>query len=307
MEKMEKKTAPGRWMVLWIVATLLFGYGCVQNTPEENASYIEVKSDGSIRIFLAENTFRDEPQIHPQSVITSLLFRRTGNDSIHFYESDCLSAGMDFDSCLDGKILTHTGLAEAIGFSNEPGFYGKETGEDGFFYSPELIADYPENDGEDYYCSSFPTNPVTTDANPNYQCVLLGFAKCSDGLPRYSCGINPHPVSYLDVSSPIIFSLYAADTRGEPRKFRYSYIPFDRSSVSFSEGDVVYLYLLVHYHGVNASENPFFRFKADSSVFSKNPDIVSPRIEIRIPEEHTGTQTYLIPDFSLWRKWENKI
>lgn len=243
--------------------------------------------DGNITVFLNNKNLKNDSKISRESVFMAYVFKRA-------------DFGLECENeenprlCEDQAIFRNTKI-DALAFSNEPGFYGRS---EQYGYSPKLMAD----EAMGGYPSTMPPDPVGMDDPDVWQCFYSSF---NGG---YQCGVNNHPIRYLDLNlSQFHMQVIAADGKGYPSSYMIDYNNFQSLNHPVQDGDRFYMYLAVHYKGIQADEQAEKRFYASSSVFKRPaiPDLISPRIAINIkllaegPYDKAGS-VYDIPDFNQW-------
>ncbi|MCS6984934.1 MAG: lamin tail domain-containing protein [Leptospiraceae bacterium] len=273
-----------------VVSLLLLGCAAdIGNRDISKQGTVFQYPDGNITIFLNNRGFLDNPKITKRSVFIAYVFRRAD------YAVECASEP-NVQKCED-KLIFRNEKIDSLAFSNEPGFFGYDPV---YGYSPLLVADYPQGS----YPTEMPPDPPGMQDPDIWQCYYSSFHK------GYRCGINNHPIRYLDLSlSQFHMVVYAADGKGYPSSYLVDYNKFQSLNHPVQDGMRFYVYLAVHYEGILEHDLAEKRFYAGSSVFRRPvlPDLISPRIPIRIkllaegPYDAPGS-VYDIPPFENWYK-----
>lgn len=292
-----------------LVLTTLFLVGCsaISNgNTEKNQGHIIQDETGNLRVHLNNINFSSNSAINSTSVFIIYVYKQVDRKFGSSYEN-CINqnySNLDEQKlkqrCEDREIFLNEAV-DAIGFSNEPGFYGLQKSGSDIEYSPALIVEPPVAD--------YPSHPV--DAPPGY--TDADYWQCYSRYwlnGAYECGINPHPIKYLDLdNSSFIFKIHAADTDGYPGIYRNDYFDFQHFQHPVSDGDRFYAYIGVHYHGLGSSHSSAQRFTSSSSIFTRpvKPDLISERIEIEITllsldGSNSAGGLYNIPKFNSWYK-----
>lgn len=294
-----------------MIVLLEFLPACVQNSNEPQNLFIDINQNLSIKIFLDIDQINEKTGLNPDTGITIYYYRITDNEEIYFYQKNCaISNAQSSDPrCLDRYLLNNPENIESIAFFSETGFYGLQQTEDGFFYSPEVIAEYPERlpsqTDREYYCSSFSKVNPRIYFSENWYCTIINHTKCPDGEYRYSCGINPHPIEYLGVHTPSwarAVSLDKSNLYPQPSVYGKNYSEYNRINDGVQNNDEFYFFIGIHHHAIKQSNYPESRFVSESSIFRHQPDQISQRFYFQIPSIVNENQTYRIhfskPEFT---------
>ncbi len=271
-----------------------FFFSCSSKTTEEpqNQGSVIQREDGSMQVQLTSRHFSPLPRLDKTSVFVAYAYKENN------YSSECLSepAGTQRERCEDRLIFLNDQI-DAIAFTNEPGYFGYDDDYD--TYAPSLQSDQTGAN----YPSSMPKDPEGTSDEDLWQCYQSYWEN-----NNYVCGINPHPIRFLDTSlTTHHMEVYAADGSGYPGEYLGEYNGFQSLNHPVTDGERFYMYIGVHFgalRGENQSEN---RFLPTSSVFTRPaaPDLISRRIPITVrliaegPHDAPGSM-YPIPDISTW-------
>lgn len=262
----------------------------MQNQDLKSENFIEIKKNLSFEIFLDIPSLSKMISLSENSTITVYYYRVTDSDRIYFYQNDCkkekysVTNGLD---CIDHFLLKDPENIVAISFMSESGFYGLEENDGNFFYSPQIIAEYPERlpgeNNTDYYCAHFPKVYPNNNFSSSWYCEPINWINCPDGNRRYYCGINPHPIEYLN--SLIGNSSKAWSIRNQkPEIFSYNYREYNGVYNTILKEDIYYFYIGIHLNAIHSSSRPSMRFSKESTIFRHLPDYVSKRFTFQIPD-----------------------
>ncbi len=267
---------------------------CGSETTEEpqNQGYVIQREDGSMQVQLTSRHFSTLPRLDKTSVFVAYVYKENN------YSAECLHepTERERERCEDRLIFLNDQI-DAIAFTNEPGFYGYDDDYD--TYAPSL--QYDETGAN--YSSSMPEDPEGTVDEDLWQCYQSYWED-----NNYVCGINPHPIRFLNTSlTTHNMEVYDADGSGYPAEYLGEYNSFQSLNHPVTDGERFYMYIGVHFGALRSENQAENRFLPTSSVFTRPaaPDLISRRIPITVrliaegPHDAPGS-TYPIPDISTW-------
>lgn len=255
--------------------------GAVQQTPQ-----------GQIIANLTSRGIAKDPRFNETSMIALYLYKKVD------YSLSCTGAS-DPKKCEDNLVFRNEQV-DALGFTNEPGYFGFEP-EYGTYF-PLLVAD----DGQNYPTTK-PADPPGFPDPDVWQCIRVPFTT-SPNYNKYECGVNFHPIRYFNRNlSTYTLQVYAATGRGYASSYILDYNLFNSLNHPVRDGDRYFAYFAVHFQAMKAAPDSEDRFDVNASTWKRpiEPDLVSPRIEIRVkmlpegPYDKAGS-VYDIPDYSTW-------
>lgn len=255
--------------------------GAVQQTPE-----------GQIVADLSNRGISKDPRINETSMIALYLYKKVD------YSLSCVNAA-DRLRCEDALIFQNEKV-DALGFTNEPGYFGYDATYGSYY--PTLVADAGQS-----YPSSKPADPPGFPDPDVWQCIRNPFTT-SPLYNKYECGVNSHPIRYFkrDLTTYTL-QVYATNGQGFASSYILDYNLFNSLNHPVKDGDRYYAYFAVHYNAMRSASDSEDRFDASASTWKRpiEPDLVSPRIEMRVkllaegPYDKPGS-VYDIPDYSTW-------
>jgi hypothetical protein len=280
-------------VVLLCMAVGLFSYckaGSSGDSPNQGA--IQQTPEGQIVVNLANRGIRKDPRFTDVSMVAIYLYKKKD------YSLSCTNAA-DRRKCEDILIFKNEKI-DSLGFSNEPGYFGYDP--DFKTYFPNLIADTGYN-----YPSSKPADPQGFADPDVWQCLRNPFVGTAN-YNKYECGVNSHPIrSFNKDLTTYTLQVYATDAQGFATSYILDYNLFNSLNHPVKDGDRYFAYMAVHFKSHKAAADSEDRFDASASTWKRpiEPDLVSPRVEIKIKllaEGHHDKpgSTYDIPDYSTW-------
>lgn len=328
----DRKTEKYRlFFLLFLLSALILCPACSSGPGSghlEQGSVVQHR-DGNLTVFLNRTGFTTDTAISRTSAFIAYVYKDTSFSEIEHRaapcnlrfqkDSECSSASDNnciltcnrnglqncternrsiIERCEDRLILQRKPV-DAIGFSNEPGFFGYD--KDSGLYSPPLST---AETAVDSYPSERPPDPEgVTDADI-WQCYERSYLNNNTG--GYECGLNPSPIRYLDLNSnTYMMRIYAAGSDGLPTRYLLSYNDFQSHNHPVDDGDRFLVYIGIHYRAIQQHELAEYRFLRNSPVFSRPvpvPDLISPRISIKINLQGRSdtVQSLKVKPYSEW-------
>lgn len=255
--------------------------GAVQQTPA-----------GQIVANLSNRGIAGDARFSDTSMIALYLYKKVD------YSLSCTTA-TDRQKCEDGLIFRNEKI-DSLGFTNEPGYFGFDA--DFNSYYPMLVADTGYN-----YPSVKPADPPGFADPDVWQCIRNPFVG-DPNYNKYECGVNSHPIRYFNRNlTTYTLQVYATNSRGYPSSYILDYNLFNSLNHPVKDGDRYYAYFAVHFNALKAAADSEDRLDFNATTWKRpaEPDLVSPRIEIKVKllaEGHydKAGSVYDIPDFSTW-------
>lgn len=262
------------------------------NGEAPNQGAVQQTAAGQIIANLSNRGISADARFSGQSLIVIYLYKKKD------YSLSCTLA-TDRQKCEDGLIFRNEKV-DSQGFSNEPGYFGFDG--DYNSYYPTLVAD----PGHVYLATKPLDLPGFADPDV-WQCLRIPFPS-DPNYGKYGCGVNSHPIRLFNPElTTYTLQVYANDAKGYPSSYLLDYNLFNDMNHPVKDGDRYFAYFAVHFDATKAAADSEDRFAFNASTWKRpiEPDLVSPRIEMRIkllpegPYDKAGS-TYDIPDFSTW-------
>ncbi len=259
------------------------------NGESPNQGAIQQTAAGQIVVNLSNRGISKDARFTDLSMIALYLYKKTD------YSLSCTTAA-DRKACEDGLIFRNEKV-DSLGFTNEPGYFGYEGDYDPARYYPNLVA----NDGYNYPQTK-PADPAGFPDPDVWQCLYSAFQG------GYACGVNSHPIRHFNKElTTYTLQVYATNGQGYASSYILDYNLFNSLNHPIKDGDRYYAYFAVHYSAMKAAADSEDRFDPSATTWKRpiEPDLVSPRIEIKVkllpegPYDKAGS-VYDIPDYSTW-------
>ncbi|MFO1527330.1 MAG: lamin tail domain-containing protein [Turneriella sp.] len=282
------------WSGVLLLVCVLFLVHCkvCSNGEAPNQGAVQQTAAGQIVANLSSRGIQNDSRLTEQSMIALYLYKKKD------YSLSCVSAA-DRQKCEDGLIFKNEKV-DSLGFTNEPGYFGYDADFQSYF--PMLVADPGHN-----YPSSKPSDPAGFADPDVWQCMRIPFST-DPNYGKYECGVNSHPIRYFNKQlTTYTLQVYATNGKGYASSYILDYNLFNSLNHPVKDGDRYYAYFAVHYNATKAAADSEDRFDANATTWKRpiEPDLVSPRIEIKVkllpegPYDKAGS-VYDIPDYSRW-------
>lgn len=278
-----------RVILLALAALTLLSCEAGSNGEAPNQGAVQQTPEGQIVVNLSSRGISKDPRFNELSMIALYLYKKTD------YSLSCTGAA-DRKVCEDGLIFRNEKV-DSLGFTNEPGYFGYDGNYTPARYYPNLVA----NDGYNYPQSKPADPPGFPDADV-WQCLYSAFQG------GYACGVNSHPIRLFNKDlTTYTLQVYATNGQGYASSYILDYNLFNSLNHPIKDGDRYYAYFAVHFAAMKSAADSEDRFDASATTWKRpvEPDLVSPRIEIKVkllpegPYDKAGS-VYDIPDFSTW-------
>lgn len=278
------------------IALLVFATVCACNAGSNgeppNQGALQQTAAGQIVANLSNRGISKDPRFTDTSMIALYLYKKVD------YSLSCASAS-DRLRCEDALVFKNEKV-DSLGFTNEPGYFGYDATYSSYF--PSLVADPGQN-----YPSVKPADPPGFADPDVWQCIRNPFTT-SPLYNKFECGVNSHPIRYFrrDLTTYTL-QVYATNGQGFASSYILDYNLFNSLNHPVKDGDRYYAYFAVHYNAMRSASDSEDRFDATATTWKRpiEPDLVSPRIEVRVkllaegPYDKAGS-VYDIPDYSTW-------
>lgn len=282
--------------VLWGVWLLVFAAFCACNAGSSgeppNQGALQQTSAGQIVANLSNRGITRDARINETSMIALYLYKKVD------YSLSCATAP-DRLKCEDALIFKNEKV-DSLAFTNEPGYFGYDATYASYY--PTLIADPGQS-----YPSTRPADPPGFADADVWQCIRNPFTT-SPLYNKYECGVNSHPIRYFrrDLTTYTL-QVYATNGQGFASSYILDYNLFNSLNHPVKDGDRYYAYFAVHYNAIRSAADSEDRFDATATTWKRpiEPDLVSPRIEVRVKLLAEGSydkagSVYDIPDYITW-------
>lgn len=257
-----------------------------------NQGALQQTATGQIVANLSNRGISKDPRINETSMIALYLYKKVD------YSLSCVNAS-DRLRCEDALVFKNEKV-DSLGFTNEPGYFGYDAAYGSYY--PTLIADNGQS-----YPSTKPADPPGFTDPDVWQCIRNPYTT-SPLYNKYECGVNFHPIRYFNRNlTTYTLQVYATNGQGFASSYILDYNLFNSLNHPVRDGDRYYAYFAVHYNAMRVAADSEDRFDATASTWKRpiEPDLISPRIEIRVkllaegPYDKPGS-VYDIPDYSTW-------